>query len=733
MTAPHQTSLQRKLVLGILGTSGLALTLALVAFLGLEVSGYRSAARRELGLLAEVLGEGSAAALEFREPGEGQRILATLRAHPRIEAAFLLDRQGRLFAAYGRDGSPGAPPAPVPARSGAFEKGRLWTTAPVIHLGETLGTVYLRADTADLDRRLGEVLLLGLGAALLIGTSALLLARRLGRVLSEPILHLTEVAHRMALKPEPGVRAVRETSDEVGVLVDTFNSMLDQVEERSARLEEAQRMAHLGNWISDRESGHSDWSEETYRIFGLDPAAPAPDAARFRTFLPPEDMALLDQLMDRAWEEGVPFELDHRILLRDGQIGWVHASGERYEGPGGHRLLRGTVMDITARKQSEAALVQSQKLESLGVLGGGIAHDFNNLLGAMQGYLELVKMDTRGESPAMQSLERAERVVHRASQLARQMLVYSGKAAFEMGALDLGALVREMGNLLSVSVSKKADLRCEVPEGLLLVHGDGAQIQQVIMNLVINASDALPPSGGRIRVRARREKMGSASLEANFPGQELTRGTYIVLEVEDTGHGMDEATQAKIFDPFFSTKAKGRGLGLAALLGIVKGHHGGIKVCSEVGKGTTFTVLLPAFHSEATEAAPSPSSGGYQGAGLVLVADDEADLRDTTSRFLKTLGFEVIQAAHGRECVDLAREHADRLSLLVLDFMMPHLDGSECMRIIRTFAPSLPIILMSGFTDAEEQNGFPALAPGVFIAKPFTRLGLQARIKELMP
>ncbi len=727
----QQSSLRRKLILVIMLTTGLALSLAVTAFLAIEIRGFRVSAQRELQILADVLGEGSTAALEFKEPTEASRLLSTLRVHRRISEAAILDAKGQVFSSYRREGEgPLSLPARMLPNTFVFEGDHLWLTSPIRHAGDPMGTLYLRSDRAELNQRLRWVLAGGLLGTLLIGSAALLLAMRMGRLVSEPILHLTEAARRMAKRQGPGERVQRETEDEVGLLVDAFNDMLDQLGERQARLVEAQHLAHLGNWAFDPTAQHSEWSEETFHIFGLDPAGPVPDNEAFQSLVHPEDRAKVDAGLARALEEG-RFDLDHRVIRPDGTMGWVHVSGARFDGRGGRPVLRGTVTDITERKHAEAALLQGQKLESLGVLTGGIAHDFNNLLAALQGFHDIIRLELPHGAPAETYLDKADRVITRATDLIRQMLAYSGRAKFHVHPFDLSHLVEEMGHLLSVSISKKAELRVRAGHELPAVVGDTAQIQQVVMNLVINASDALHGKDGLIKVSTRAEWLDPESLATTYSGQSMKPGLFVVLEVEDNGHGMDAHTMSRIFDPFFTTKFTGRGLGLAAMLGIVKGHRGGIKVYSEVGRGTTFKVLFPAGEALSQSGSSAPAVE-YRGFGKVLIVDDEPDLLSTTAAAFEHLGFEPILAANGLEGLGRVREHLGALRLVVLDLTMPHMDGVECLRAIQGLDSGLPVLMTSGFSEGDSSGALGELAPAGFLQKPYTLAALQATVQGIL-
>ena len=380
--------------------------------------------------------------------------------------------------------------------------------------------------------------------------------------------------------------------------------------------------------------------------------------------------------------------------------------------------------DVTDRRRAEDALRQAQKLESLGVLSGGIAHDFNNLLTAILGNTE-VALDRFHDDPILRgALQRIEATSQRGSDLARQLLAYAGKAHFSIMPLDLNTIILEMGDLLSVSVSKKVALRTDLQAGLLPVDADSAQFQQVVMNLVINASEAIGDAPGTITLRTRSMTYDQAQLSAIFPGQVLHPGPYVRLEVQDDGCGMDAETIGRIFDPFFTTKFTGRGLGLSAMLGIVRGHRAGIRVESAPGAGTTFILLFPA--SESTVAVPRPQEEISQPmTGTVLVVDDEGIIRDLARNALENAGFRVLEARDGLEAVERFAEKKDIVDLVLLDMTMPRMGGAEAFRRIRSLSPTVRVLLTSGYTQKESLESLADLPPDGFLQKPF-------RVRELV-
>ncbi|HSZ81361.1 MAG TPA: response regulator [Polyangia bacterium] len=387
--------------------------------------------------------------------------------------------------------------------------------------------------------------------------------------------------------------------------------------------------------------------------------------------------------------------------------------------------LLGISTDITERHAAEkerktlqAQLLQVQKLESLGLLAGGIAHDFNNILTAILGGAATARLSLPQESPAQADLEIVINAAQRAADLTRQLLAYSGKGHFEVRPLDASRLVKELANLLETTIAKKVQLRLELASDLPSIEADLAQVQQIIMNLVINGAEAIGDQRGTVLVTTGVQTVDDVYAQSLFATDGITTGRYVFIEVHDTGCGMDEATKAKIFDPFFTTKFTGRGLGLAAVLGIVRGHGGAIKVYSSPGRGSTFKVFFRASSAEALERVkPVPR---YRGEGLVLVVDDDAGVRGAARRMLKFFGFDVIEAEDGKVGAAAFAARASEIVLVLLDMTMPEMGGEETFREIRRVRDDVPVILTSGYNEIEATRRFTSKGLAGFLQKPFT-------------
>lgn len=418
--------------------------------------------------------------------------------------------------------------------------------------------------------------------------------------------------------------------------------------------------------------------------------------------------------------------VDYRIVRRDGRVTYMRATVAVIRSQDGKFAGHvGALEDLTEETEArlekdrlERQMHQAQKLESLGVLAGGIAHDFNNLLVGVLTNASMALMDLAPESPAYDTVRDIERAAQRAADLTRQLLAYSGKGRFIIEPLSLSELAVEMTQLLRTVVSKRASLQLDLQHDLPLVRGDATQLRQVVMNLITNASDSLGEKNGEILLRTHMAEVTSNALGMVMFGGPLRPGSYIVLEVADTGGGMDDDTLQRIFDPFYTTKFTGRGLGLAATIGIVRGHDGAIAVNSVIGKGTSFSLYFPVGGGVRREVTASAATA-LVGYGSILVVDDDDGVRAVARSLLQRQGFKVVLAANGKEAVELFTEHRDEVRAILLDLTMPIMSGDEALPHLRAQDPTVRIILMSGYSDVDVEGAFSGAGLSGFLQKPF--------------
>ncbi len=502
--------------------------------------------------------------------------------------------------------------------------------------------------------------------------------------------------------------------------------LASDVEETRRRLSETVNGIDAVIWESDAASGRFTFLNDYARkLLGIDTARRLSAPARWFDHVHPDDRTRALEISRQATRPGQTYPAEYRMITADGRTLWVREIITVIGHDGRATGRRGVVVDVTARMQAEEALRQSQKLESLGVLAGGIAHDFNNLLTTILGNAEmLVPFFTGIASGGRKHLDKIERTTRRLAELTRQMLAYSGRGQFTVAEVDLNALITEMTELLAISTPKNVRVVYHLDPALPLMEADAAQIRQVVLNLLTNAAEAIGEHArGEVVIRTEPETLDAARAEELFAGQEVAAGDYVRLEVADTGSGMSPETLSKIFDPFFTTKFTGRGLGLAALRGIVRRHRGGIRIFSQLGEGTVFSLLFPASHARTAlpnGTAPVVASPlGLRGAS-VLIVDDEEGLRTLMADALESEGVTIVQAVDGEDGIEQFNRHEDELDAVVLDLTMPKLSGEEVFRQIKARHPALPVILCSGYTQEDVARQFVGVELDGFIEKPFT-------------
>ncbi len=418
--------------------------------------------------------------------------------------------------------------------------------------------------------------------------------------------------------------------------------------------------------------------------------------------------------------------IESEYRRKDGTLVPVEVTGYRANFEGRDHYFA-FVADISERlhnleekQRLEEQMLHAQKLESLGVLAGGIAHDFNNLLAAIRGNLELMKDQLSGDAPARDYLDQVEVAVTGAAQLANQMLAYSGRGRFVVAEMDLNQTIQEMSQMLQASISKKVALISDLAPDLSAVEADAAQIRQLLLNLIVNASEAIGDLEGRVELRTGMVHCSASALRDIWVHDELAAGTYVYFEVSDTGCGIPEERLPRIFEPFYTTKFTGRGLGMAAVLGIVRGHKGAITIQSRVDVGTTFRVLLPALDRPFRAIAEKPAVVHQPSGGTVLLVDDEESIRVMAGRMLAKLGYDVVAVADGREAVARFPAIRDRIVLAIVDMTMPHMDGEETFHALRAIQPDLRVVISSGYSEFEIAERFRGEDLAGVLKKPFS-------------
>ena len=520
-------------------------------------------------------------------------------------------------------------------------------------------------------------------------------------------------------------RELRQAHDDLEQRVVERTAQLREREERYRRVSELTSDYSYAIRLGDDGRQRLLWVTGAFsRLTGYDPAEAW--NMGWSGILAPEDRRAAEECK-ASLASGHEVEHEYRIITKSGAIRWLHERARAERSPEGDATLRfGAAHDVTERKRAEeereeaqTQLRESQRIESLGVLAAGVAHDFNNLLTPILGNSRAGLDESQADSSAHARFERIEGAARVAAGLVTQMLTYAGRGSFEMKPLDLSAQVADMVALLEAGVSESARLDVDLPRGLPAINADETQVRQVVLNFITNASEAVTAGGGTIFVRTGVVYADRSLLARALHRGELSEGAYVMLEVRDDGVGMSPETCRHVFEPFFSTKFSGRGLGLAAVLGIVHGHGGAILLDSEPGQGTRFRVLFPIDQSATSDAEPPAEQPFTPRCGRVLVVDDEEAVSEVAREFLERGGFQVRVAVGGVEGLRVFSEHRAEIDAVVLDWRMPDLDGAGVLKRIRELAPTMPVVIASGLDDPGSGTGGPVAESAGFVAKPF--------------
>ncbi len=480
-------------------------------------------------------------------------------------------------------------------------------------------------------------------------------------------------------------------------------------------------------------------SEGALALTGHRPDAFIAGRVHFRDLIHPDDVERVRSATRSALEEKRDIEVSYRLRHVSGAEKWVLSRGRAvYNADGKPQVFEGLAIDVTAQKDAETArlglerkMLEGQKLESLGVLAGGVAHDFNNLLTSILGNAGLVRLSATGE--AVERAKEIEQAARRAAELSRQMLAYAGKGRFVVEPINITTLSESMLPLVKSSLGRTIALHVDFSREVPAVMADATQLRQILMNLVINAADAIGDSVGRIDVSTGVMQASAGWLARAVVGDKLTPGEYVFLEVRDTGCGMSSEVMAKIFDPFFTTKSAGRGLGLAAVLGIVRGHHGALRVDSTTGVGTNFRLLLPpSLDTVVTPAPPTVAVPRAKPVGRVLVIDDDSDVCAAISEMLAALGYSSETTADLPAGLAAFRASPDSFAAVILDLQLPEPGGEPALRALRALRSNIRVLLTSSFHEPETVSRLAGGGPLGFVQKPFTDDELGAKLHELL-
>ncbi|MGE0454608.1 MAG: response regulator [Vicinamibacteria bacterium] len=766
---------RHQLALVVTLTSALAVGLAALGTLGYEAKLAYGDLEDDFLPLARIIGANSIGALAFDDVHAARETLGVLAIKPDVVSARLYTAAGRPFATYRRSGADadGLPADPGPPGH-RFAGGYLLVFEPISHDAERIGTLYMKIDTGEkvarLIRTLG-VLALGFLAATV---AALLFSTRLQRRVSQPVLELATAARKVSQSRDYSIRAEPSGPDDLRALTLGFNEMLAQIEERDGalraardELEErvAERVRDLQREVVERRKAEAE-SELRAQLLHLQGAAlestadavVITDREKVIQWVNPSFCALVGYATEEVtgrrvsmFGSGRPEDLaayrEMTALAGAGQVWAGELMGKRKDGA--LRLVAQTVTpvrgddgrishyvavlrDVSQRRRLEEQLRQAQKMEAVGRLSGGVAHDFNNILNVILGFGEMLLKKLPADDGLRRYGVEILKAANRGASLTRQLLAFSRQQVLQPKVIDLNAAVSEMERMLSRLIGEDVELVTSLEPRLGRVEVDPGQVEQVLMNLAVNARDAMP-NGGTLTIETANVDLTEADTrQYEYP---VSPGPYVRITVGDSGSGMDALTLSHIFEPFFTTKPvdKGTGLGLATVYGIVKQSKGYIWASSEAGVGTTFTIVLPRMPGEAAPPAEAEQDGaGVAGRGTVLLVEDDEAARGLWQEMLEMLGYRTVVAANGVEALEQAEAQRGRIDLLLTDVVMPRLGGRELVARLREKRPDVRVIFMSGYTaDTILRQGI-ADSGSPFLQKPFSAQQLASKIAETL-
>jgi len=504
------------------------------------------------------------------------------------------------------------------------------------------------------------------------------------------------------------------------------------------QLKEAQGIAHVGSWSMDIVNNKLEWSEEVFRIFEINPKHFSANYEYFLNSIHPDDRDAVNMAFNTSLETRLPYEITHRLLMRDGRIKWVHEKcRSTFDDAGKPLYSHGIVQDITEQKQVDEALqksqeqfYQSQKMETIGTLVGGIAHDFNNMLAGITGNLYLARKRTQQMPDVVEKLDAVERISFRAADMIKQLLTFARKGEVDIKEIPFVQFIKETLKLLRASVPENITIKQNISDDSMQIKGDPTQLHQVLMNLINNARDALEGvDDPHIIISLAKFHADDAFIESH---PNFKAASYVHLSVEDNGSGIPQHQMKHIFEPFFTTKevGKGTGLGLAMVIGAIKTHHGFIEVESREGEGSTFHIYLPLQKSNAIDSA-SAYTEVIEGHGeVILIVDDNAEVRSSSAAILESMNYKVIEASDGLEAVAVFGSNQDDIALIIMDLVMPRLGGMEAFKRIREVQPNVDVIFSTGYDKEIALKGEGYLSEYTVLSKPYNIEKLSKTISD---
>lgn len=735
MATFRDLSIRNKLIMTLMGVTAVAVLAASVAFYGFMIDHYRKAYHNDIASLANVIGSNCQASLAFDIPEDAQKTLKSLENRPSILSATIYNDKHELFASYGNTA--------LLAPHMSHKLDELFNETHHIEKGPP-GTILIHQDIIIDNQKIGCITLLDnmqsihtfqnialfTLAVIFIFTTLLsfLISTKLRDIISKPISDLAAVTQNVSENQDFTLRAVKYGNDEVGDLVEAFNKMLAQISERNTELQKSeQRFRALVNqavdafFLHDLDGNIIDVNQRACDTLGY--------TRHELLSMTMEDIDLtVNNLLfkDKYWKKMRP---ETPVSLEGTH---VHKNGTKFpvetrEGImdlGNKKVILALVRDVTDRIEAEKEKVrlenqlqQAQKMESIGTLAAGIAHDFNNILSPIYGYVELARMKVGKGSELSSYLEEVHHAAHRAGELVKQILTFSRQDTEKFSQVEVHVIIKEALKLLRATIPSTIEIKQQIDPSCGYVLANPTQVHQVLMNLCTNAYHAMRDTGGTLGVSLLPKEITRRDILKNI---NLRPGPYILLEVSDTGSGMTPETQSRIFEPYFTTKAKGEGtgMGLSLVHGIIKSHGGNITVYSEPGKGTTIHVYLPVSKKSLSQEELSFTDDVPTGTEKILLIDDEESVIKVEGEMLKSLGYRVDAFKSPIEALEQFRANPSLYDIIITDMTMPKMTGDKLAQEILAERPDIPIIMCTGFSELINKEEALKLGIRKFVTKP---------------
>ena len=722
-------TIRKKLITALLLTSATAVLMSSLAFYLFMIDRIQTSYLENLTSLTKVISHNCQASLAFNIPEDADIALQSLQNRSSISYAAIYDQTGMLFTEY------------RPKNSHNPElKNLLHLQQEILLNNNVIGTLSIYDTMQPIKDTRRMMLTIQAIVIIMVLVAVYFLSALLQKLISNPIISLADTTRLITEKHDYSVRALKISKDEVGVLVDSFNAMLAQIEKTDTALRSSEsRFRNLVNqavdsfFLLDITGKVLDVNQRACDSLGYQREALL--SLAFRDF---DNLATVSVERSKPWNNALPNQpitLESEFRCREGIFFPVEMRMGLLD-IGGEQTVMVLARDISERNEEQAQkrklenqLVQAQKMESIGTLAGGIAHDFNNILTAILGYAELAKQQAKGEELTTK-IDAISNAGWRARDLVKQILTFSRQTMTEKSAVEIAPIIKEALKLLRASIPTTIEIKENINSQCGTVFANPTQIHQILMNLCTNSYHAMRENGGVLGVTL--DTMEVSSMEkAAF---NLIPGRYLRLIVSDNGLGMDSATQEKAMDPYFTTKAKGEGtgMGLSIVHGIVKSLDGHLSIYSEPGKGTTVKIYLPIIKS-----ADSPNDRREEfpiqrGTEHILIVDDEPTITNLEKEMLESLGYKISISNNPNEALAKYRQQPDDYDLIITDMTMPHMTGAELAKEILAIAPQQPIILCTGFSDIIDEAKALKLGIRKFLTKPITMSEFSTAIKTAL-